>query len=389
LIYFLYRKEEDSLMKTVAMILSAFALGFGCEYSSQPETMEAASINNAGVVTTTPASSPDASALDTNNVHEDDLGALPPDTPDRECETSADCGDDGNICNGMTVCQDGVCVEMSKPLVCPDSTQCVTWECHPSKGCLGELRDACSDGDPCTTGDHCSPDGTCIGEQIDCSSLDGDCTTGVCDTGSCVSTAWNDGGVCDDGDEITVGDYCDAGSCVAGTVSVVCDDDNPCTEDSWNSDLGACSFAYLDDCVLEVRCVDKSTLWKNMDDVSSMDALLDCKAQLMYWIGTEGNILTSDWADWGDEALEWTGVSVQTSPSVVCNPGTLGPPFALNSWARVDIGIWPSISTQTCGGACTELWAGPPGMLEQVTLAPVGNNYGALFVPQPSICPPD
>ena len=49
--------------------------------------------------------------------------------------------------------------------------------------------DACDDGDPCTVGDQCFGGG-CAGSPLDCSYLDGDCTTGVCDPqrADCIAT---------------------------------------------------------------------------------------------------------------------------------------------------------------------------------------------------------
>jgi len=82
----------------------------------------------------------------------------------------------------------------------------------------------CDDGNPCTT-DLCAEEQECIFEP----------TAGL---------------ACDDGDECTVGDTCkDNGVCL-GATNLVCNDENPCTDDGCDENLG-CVFSELS---LEKEC---------------------------------------------------------------------------------------------------------------------------------------
>lgn len=99
---------------------------------------------------------------------------------------------------------------------------------------------ACDDLDACTVGDVCS-NGACEGDPVDCSHLDGICTVGVCNptTGLCESMPANEGGACDDLDNCTSDDVCSAGVC--GGSPVDCSYlDNDCRSGVCNPDDGAC-----------------------------------------------------------------------------------------------------------------------------------------------------
>jgi hypothetical protein len=100
---------------------------------------------------------------------------------------------------------------------------------------------ACDDGDDCTSGDTCNAIGECKGSAKDCSALDGACTTGVCNAGSCASENKADGTSCSDGNACTDSDICDGnGNCVGSTK--LCDDGVACTSDSCNDAAGGCVF---------------------------------------------------------------------------------------------------------------------------------------------------
>lgn len=73
---------------------------------------------------------------------------------------------------------------------------------------------ACDDGNPCTVGDVCSS-GVCRGWALDCSHLNGPCTTGVCSPSraECVTVLASTGKSCNDGTACTAGDSCQAGVC--------------------------------------------------------------------------------------------------------------------------------------------------------------------------------
>jgi hypothetical protein len=193
---------------------------------------------------------------------------------------------DGDACTIGDHCEQGVCVGM--PIVCDDQDPCTDDFCDGLGGCSHEFNEkTCDDGDPCTVADRCDA-GSCVGvavpcdcqETSDCGALeDGDWCNGVlyCDTsewpyeckvsqetvvncpppagldapclapacdpltGGCSLVPANDGVACDDGDLCTLGDHCLAGTC-AGGPAPICKDDNPCTDDACDPNVG-CHFA--------------------------------------------------------------------------------------------------------------------------------------------------
>jgi len=116
---------------------------------------------------------------------------------------------------------------------------------------------SCDDGDKCTTGDGCQG-GQCAGKALDCD--DGNsCTDDTCDEdkGECVHPA--NEVTCTLATLCSVDDACSEGACKAGK-PVVCNDDNPCTDDSCAPDTGcqyAANTAACDDqdkCTAEDHC---------------------------------------------------------------------------------------------------------------------------------------
>jgi hypothetical protein len=130
-------------------------------------------------------------------------------------------------------CEGGTCVGRS-PLcgsdaACEDGNPCTVDRCDSITGCVSSPAadgTACEDGRFCTTGDVCRS-GVCgRGERRDCSALADPCTRGVCNerARTCVARPDNRGKSCDDGDPETLGDHCDAGTCVGAPASgVSCD----------------------------------------------------------------------------------------------------------------------------------------------------------------------
>ena len=212
------------------------------------------------------------------------------------CEADEDCAqyDDGDLCHGALVCDDGTCApEEGAQVICPPSANpCQQLACQPDSGACEPVPagdgDACSDGDPCTDGDYCAGGecqggseyvcGDCTADE-DCTYLDEAnkcigkhiCTGGECvldfdtavscpqipcftsscspATGECVVSQLPDGIYCTDADACTSGDKCEKGACKGDTVS--CNDDNGCTKDSCDAATG-CSNAPLD----EIPCDD-------------------------------------------------------------------------------------------------------------------------------------
>ncbi len=141
--------------------------------------------------------------------------------------------DDNSACTVNDVCNDGFCLGTS--VNCDDGNQCTDDKCDAKLGCVNTANvGPCSDGDACTTGDACK-DKFCnagIAKVCDDKSV---CTTDSCNiaTGICVFDAKsNENMPCDaDGSVCSVGDKCQSGLCTAGKLKV-CDDANPCTDDS-------------------------------------------------------------------------------------------------------------------------------------------------------------
>jgi hypothetical protein len=189
---------------------------------------------------------------------------------------------DGNPCTAADHCEAGECA--GAPVFCDDNNVCTDDLCDELGGCLFEPnQEECDDLNPCTIGDHCKetvcvgvdvecgcqsdPDceplddgnlcnGTLVCEQtqlpfvcvvleetvIDCPVMEGPdaiCVSSVCQpqTGECVVEPDHEGFACDDGDACTVGEICVQGSCGNG-MALNCNDGNPCSQDSCNSESG-------------------------------------------------------------------------------------------------------------------------------------------------------
>ncbi len=143
--------------------------------------------------------------------------------------------DDGDACTSGDACVDGACAG-GAPLDCTDGNLCTGDSCTPALGCVHTaVSGPCSDGDACTTGDTCSG-GTCVGGPLlDCDDSN-PCTDDSCSSATgCVHTP--NAAPCSDGDACTLGDSCSGGQCVGGQPAL-CDDANPCTQDSCSAATG-------------------------------------------------------------------------------------------------------------------------------------------------------
>jgi hypothetical protein len=153
-----------------------------------------------------------------------------------------DCG--GGLC-GPAACSGGEC-EYEDSLDCDDGDPCTADGCDPAVGCLSQPA---PDGTPCTDNDLCNGDDTCkdgvcvAGQAPDCDDRSA-CTQDDCDphTG-CVHTNLPDGMACGGG---TCGEAsCSAGQCMQDG-RMVCEDDNPCTWDFCDSELGCTNESMPD-----------------------------------------------------------------------------------------------------------------------------------------------
>ena len=126
-------------------------------------------------------------------------------------------------CNGL----DDNCNGITDEATCDDGLDCTVDICLPESGCSHEALDSgeCADGDPCTAADHCVA-GECVGSPVLCDDLN-PCTDDSCDSlGGCIFDPNQDD--CDDNDPCTVGDHCKEAACVGFDVDCGCTDDAMC-----------------------------------------------------------------------------------------------------------------------------------------------------------------
>jgi hypothetical protein len=233
---------------------------------------------------------------------------------------------DGDPCTWQDACDsEGGCI--GTPHECeklfPDP--CKTGICNESKpddgsdgaaSCLPKWLvegTSCADGDgnKCTIGDKCAPipDGNgameCKGTLVDCDD-DNVCTDAYCDldTGECTKDFLNI--PCDDGNECTVEDYCEEGSCEAGEEKD-CGDGVECTVDM--CDAGECKHVPN-----PLACNDD--LWCNGEE--SCDAETGCVAGEAPGL-EDGVDCTQDLCDEENDVVTHTPDNSVCDDNDVCN----------------------------------------------------------------------
>ena len=145
------------------------------------------------------------------------------------CNDNIDCTFD--TCDTST----GTC--RYTPYSCDDHNQCTTDMCRGNAGCSNVTGVFfCTDGNPCTAGDHCEA-GYCVTTgPTPCD--DGNiCTGDSCNPSVGCVFAPTTGAGCSDGNACTGGDLCVNGSCQPGP-PVTCNDGNACTNDSCDAQAG-------------------------------------------------------------------------------------------------------------------------------------------------------
>lgn len=273
-----------------------------------------------------------------------------------ECEQDGDCPDDGNLCNGILVCDTSVyphrCVTDPATVVhCDPSldTVCLKNLCDPATGscAMTPVNEGgpCDDGNACTFADKCQ-EGACLGTAYSCD--DGlDCTEDICKgEGTCIhhlqpeyclignvcvsqgaispdnpclycdpsveKYTWSmrpDGTQCDDEEACTHSDQCKAGQCRG--IPYGCNDGLACTQDTCVGD-GSCSHKVLDGfCLIDGKCY---------ADGEQNGPCLACKASLNQTSWTPLDGATCDDADpctYGDTCTSGTC----TGTPYVCDDG--------------------------------------------------------------------
>jgi hypothetical protein len=187
--------------------------------------------------------------------------------------------EDTSMCTVGDTCENGIC--SAGPVVnCDDGNPCTDDSCDPALGCVNLPVDVlCDDGNECTTDDHCV-EGKCVFSETMLCNDQNLCTTDTCDPAvGCVYAA--NSVPCEDGSKCTAGDTCNGSSCVPGP-ELNCEDDNPCTNDSCNPDLGCvhldadldCDDGNLcttDDHCVEGKCVFVDNLPCNDQNLCTTD----------------------------------------------------------------------------------------------------------------------
>ncbi len=159
------------------------------------------------------------------------------------CEGKRICLDDGlgscdapapvaETCNGVDDECDG---ETDEPVfvdgewkdLCDDGNECTKDICLGVDGCTFEVLAGveCKDGNPCTVADLCVA-GECGGTEVICDD-ENPCTDDSCDeTGGCIFE--DNLAKCDDGNPCTVADECDTGECFGVVIPCDCQTDEDC-----------------------------------------------------------------------------------------------------------------------------------------------------------------
>ena len=110
---------------------------------------------------------------------------------------------------------------------CDDQNECTLDECLGEDGCAYTplTGDECKDGDICTVADHCE-DGVCLGTPVLCNDQNPCTDDGCAENGGCVFEA--NTAACDDEDPCTVADTCKDEECHGVAVDCDCLADEDC-----------------------------------------------------------------------------------------------------------------------------------------------------------------
>jgi hypothetical protein len=204
-------------------------------------------------------------------------------------------------CTDNAVCDNGRCKGTPKDCTEFDS-DCTQGFCDPSDGSCGYTNsnenDPCFDSDPCIVDESCQA-GECVGVAKDCSDFDDACNVGTCDAsnGACYDEPANEADACDDENDCTNSDRCNAtGECIgdASANDVLCDDGDACTEKDHCDGAGTCvADAFADnttacddgnDCTSGELCNGSGTCANGLPDREGEPC----------WVGCETNDICED-----------------------------------------------------------------------------------------------
>ncbi len=164
--------------------------------------------------------------------------------PGESCDDGDDCTSD-DVCDATGSCAAGnyTCA-CSVDDDCPAGNACQKAVCTENACSLVSLTDGtgCDDSDGCTESDACSA-GLCVGTPVECTGGDA-CNDPVCVSGECTTAAAEEGSQCDDSNDCTKEDMCDAtGTCLGSwdSSTCACQSDADCAGTAGQCQVGVCT----------------------------------------------------------------------------------------------------------------------------------------------------
>ncbi len=190
------------------------------------------------------------------------------------CDDGLACSDDS--CGGAKGCQN-----IPNDAKCSDGNACTNDVCE-GNGCRTQVRVGgfCDDGLICTIGETCKG-GSCVGGSAVICNDGNQCTLESCDAMlGCLPVNLPKGSACQPSDACGQAGECDKSVCIT-TSFVGCDDGNPCTTDSCNSNSGFCEHTAVvgacndsNPCTENDQCQGKLCVGKPLQTCCKQDA--DC-----------------------------------------------------------------------------------------------------------------
>ncbi len=184
-------------------------------------------------------STPSDALCSDGNVCTDDICTVPGGCV--SANNTAAC-DDGLFCTAGDTCAGGVCVSGASRN-CDDGVACTVDSCNEAANTCENTPDhgVCDDAAFCNGVETCNATTGCqAGTPVNCSHLDDQCSSGVCDEAGdvCRTEPANEGGACDDGAFCTTGDQCSGGACIGSARD--CGDGVACTVDTCDEGADTC-----------------------------------------------------------------------------------------------------------------------------------------------------